>query len=68
MGQKTSIYLADDMAARVKASGLTPAELIRRGLDAAEHDTSQTEMRDMIREEVRQALRDELGAILNREG
>lgn len=34
MGQR-SIYLADDLAGAVKASGVPPAELIRRGLAAS---------------------------------
>lgn len=33
MGRRTSLWLADDLDARVKASGLTLAALIRRGLD-----------------------------------
>jgi hypothetical protein len=33
MAQKTSLYLSDELAARIKDSGLPPAELIRRGLD-----------------------------------
>ncbi len=34
MGQRSSVYLADDLAAAVKASGTPLAELIRRGLTA----------------------------------
>ena len=34
MGQRSSVYLADDLAAAVKASGVPLAELIRRGLTA----------------------------------
>lgn len=34
MGERTSIYLADDLGAAVKASGVPLAELIRRGLAA----------------------------------
>jgi len=36
MGKKTSIYLSDELAEAVKASGVRPAELIRRGLDVRE--------------------------------
>ncbi len=32
MGRRTSLWLTDDLDARVKASGLTLSELIRRGL------------------------------------
>ena len=32
--ERTSIYLAADLAAAVKASGIPLAELVRRGLDA----------------------------------
>jgi hypothetical protein len=34
MGQRSSVYLADDLAAAVKASGTPLGELIRRGLTA----------------------------------
>jgi len=34
MGQRTSIYLSDDLAAMVKASRIPLAELVRRGLNA----------------------------------
>ena len=34
MGQRSSVYLADDLAAAVKASGQSLAELIRRDLTA----------------------------------
>lgn len=33
MGQKTSVYLADDVAAAAKASGVPLGELVRRGLE-----------------------------------
>jgi hypothetical protein len=35
MGQRTSVYLDDDLHAAVKASGVPLAELIRRGLGTA---------------------------------
>lgn len=51
MGQKTSVYLTDETAARVKASGIAPAELLRRGLDAAERESLEAMLRRVIREE-----------------
>lgn len=65
MGQKTSVYLTDEVAARVKASGLTPGELIRRGLDPAEHESLEAMLRRVVREEARQAVREELAAALS---
>jgi hypothetical protein len=35
MGKRTSVYLSDELADAVKASGIPPAELIRRGLDVS---------------------------------
>jgi hypothetical protein len=35
MGQRTSVYLDDDLHAAVKASGIPLAELVRRGLTAS---------------------------------
>jgi hypothetical protein len=35
MGQRSSVYLSDDLAAAVKASGVPLAELVRRGLTAS---------------------------------
>jgi hypothetical protein len=35
MGQRSSVYLGDDLAAAVKASGVPLAELVRRGLAAS---------------------------------
>lgn len=41
MGQRTSVYLDDDLHAAAKASGISLAKLIRRGLGAgAEHRPS----------------------------
>jgi hypothetical protein len=34
MGKRTSVYLTDELAAAVKASGVPLAELVRRGLAA----------------------------------
>jgi hypothetical protein len=56
MGQKTSIYLTDDMAARSAATGLSPGEIYRRGLEAieggAERESLETMLRRVVREEV----------------
>jgi hypothetical protein len=40
-GERTSVYLAADLAAAVKASGTPLAELIRRGLTASTAGTAQ---------------------------
>lgn len=40
-GERTSVYLAADLAAAVKASGQPLAELIRRGLAAGTAETAQ---------------------------
>ena len=40
MGQRSSVYLADDLAAAVKASGVPLAELVRRGLAAGTADVA----------------------------
>jgi len=40
-GERTSIYLAADLAAAVKASGIPLAELVRRGLDAGTGEAPQ---------------------------
>lgn len=62
MGKKTSVYLTDEVDARVKASGLTAAELIRRGLDAAERESLRESLEAMERRleaAMRQAVREE---------
>jgi hypothetical protein len=41
MGQRSSVYLADDLAAAVKASGVPLAELVRRGLAAGTAEVAQ---------------------------
>jgi hypothetical protein len=41
MGQRSSVYLADDLAAAVKASGVPLAELVRRGLTTGTAETPQ---------------------------
>lgn len=57
MGQKTSIYLTDDMVKRTAATGLPPGEVYRRGLEAAE----QAARRESLEAAVQQAIREELG-------
>ena len=55
MGQKTSVYLPDDLTAKWKASGTPLTELIRRGLDATEHgepDLDAAALRRILREEL----------------
>lgn len=71
-GKKTSVYLADDLAAAVEASGVPLAELLRRGLkeppleladvarlaaDAVAGSVGE-DVRQAVREGVRDALRD----------
>ncbi len=71
---KTSVYLPDELAAAVKASGVPMAELIRRGLAAESpcvaagrtgaREAAEAllgEQRETIREAVRAALRDMQG-------
>jgi hypothetical protein len=48
MGQRTSVYLDDDLHAAVKASGVPLAELIRRGLTASTTDAQQAPVKDMV--------------------
>lgn len=47
MGKRTSIYLSDELAEAVRASGVPIAELVRRGLEAS---------RPEGREEMRRAV------------
>jgi tRNA A37 threonylcarbamoyladenosine biosynthesis protein TsaE len=51
MGQKTSIYLPDDMAAKIKASGVPLIEWARRGLEAGDPESMEATMRRVLREE-----------------
>jgi len=53
---KTSVYLSGAQAARMRELGLTPSELVRRGLAASEPEPLETT--------VRRVLREELGALL----
>jgi hypothetical protein len=55
MGQKTSVYLPDDVAARAKASGVPLGELVRRGLDAGEPESLEATLRRVLREELGRA-------------
>lgn len=56
MGQKTSVYLTDDVAARSAATGLPPGEIYRRGLEAieatAERESQEAMLRRIISEEL----------------
>lgn len=54
MGQKTSIYLTDDLAARSAATGLPPGEIYRRGLEAVEHSTERETLENTMRRVVRE--------------
>ena len=51
MGQRTSIYLSDDLAAMVKASRIPLAELVRRGLNAG-GPVDEATLRHVLREEL----------------
>lgn len=59
MGQKTSVYLADDVAAAAKASGKSLGELVRRGVES---ESLEAIVRRAVKEEARQAVREELDA------
>jgi hypothetical protein len=48
VGRKTSVYLSDELAERVRASGVSPAELIRRGLDAGEPEPLEVMLRRVL--------------------
>ena len=48
MSLKTSIYLSDELTARVKASPLPLSELVRRGLEAPDLEAM---LRRVLREE-----------------
>ena len=54
MGKKTSVYLSDEQAERLRASSLPLAEVIRRGLDAVAPEQPDLEamLRRIIREEL----------------
>lgn len=51
-GQKTSIYLTEEVAQRVRASGLPLPELVRRGLDAGQPPELEVIIRRVVREEL----------------
>jgi hypothetical protein len=48
MGQRSSVYLADDLAAAVKTSGQPLAELIRRGLAASTAEVAQSATNNVL--------------------
>jgi hypothetical protein len=51
MGKRTSVYLSDELSDAVKASGIPPAELIRRGLGISEPGLPEVEnMRQALRQ------------------
>ena len=52
MGRKTSVYLSDEQAERLRASSLPLSEVIRRGLDAVAPEDLETTLRRVIREEL----------------
>lgn len=52
LGGKTSVYLNEELATRVAASGLSLGELVRRGLDASEPESVEATLRRVIREEL----------------
>jgi hypothetical protein len=51
-GRKTSVYLTEELAERVRESGLSLPDLIRRGLDAG----GPTPLEEMIRRAVREEM------------
>jgi hypothetical protein len=53
---KTSVYLPDELAARVKESGLPMGELVRRGLEAGDPEGTEAIVRRVLREELAAAL------------
>ena len=50
MARKTSVYLSDELEARVRESGISPVELIRRGLDAGEPEPLEVTVRRVLTE------------------
>ena len=52
--RKISVYLNDELAARVRASGVPLSELVRRGLEASEREAPDLEatLRRVLREEL----------------
>lgn len=71
MGKSTSVYLTDALEARIKASGLGMAELLRIGCDAAEGAPEPVDpaalledFRASLRKEVRTAVREAAGGSL----
>lgn len=62
VGKKTSVWLSDDLAARVAESGVSLAALIRRGLDAGEPAPFEESLRGAIRDELEALLGDRAAA------
>lgn len=56
MGQKTSVYLSDELAERWRASSLPLSEVIRLGLDAADRAPD-------LEGTIRRVIREELAAL-----
>ena len=48
MGQRSCVYLADDLDAAVKASGVPLAELVRRGLAAGNAEAAQPGTKNLL--------------------
>lgn len=48
MGKKTSVYLSNDLAGRVEASGLPISELVRRGLEAGEPPSAEVALSRLL--------------------
>ncbi len=70
VGKKTSVYLSDALAERVEVSGLSLAELVRRGLDAGEPPPLGRLVRDAVREGFADAplwFREALAAVRDQE-
>jgi hypothetical protein len=49
---KTSVYLTQQMAGDLNASGMTLAEVVRRGLAAGEPEELESIVRRVVREEL----------------
>jgi hypothetical protein len=64
MGQKTSIYLTDEMVTKSAATGLTPGEIYRRGLEAIEGGAEREDLETMLNRVVRKAVHEEFAGAL----
>ena len=75
---KTSVWLSDDIAERWKKTGLPLAEFVKRGLDAGEPEPLDDKISRLLAErlaeagqpataaEVREIIREEINAVLDR--